>query len=353
MRSARGGVGVGKGYKLFSFPTPSPDTRHPIPDTVPDTRIMKIHRISVPTPFYVGPVNVYLVEEDPLTLIDVGPRNDDSLEALKSGLARLGYKLADIKRIIISHAHADHFGLAQLVVEESGAVVFIHEWDAPAVSANTDYRAYREILAGAGVPREAIDRMEAGYEKFKGFAYPLSQVEVLKDEDEILFEHESLTVVHTPGHTPGSICLVRSSNRLVFSSDTVLKNITPNPVLSPDPINEKKRFQSLGEYLVSLARIRSLAPTVLKGGHGDDVTDYDEHFNRLYRFTNARQSKLLALVPRNGTTAWEASSLLFPDARGYHRFLALSETVAHLDYAVAEGKLIMERKAAHDTYRHP
>ena len=62
---------------------------------------MKIHRISVPTPFYVGPVNVYLVEEDPLTLIDVGPRNDDSLEALKSGLARLGYRLADIRTDII------------------------------------------------------------------------------------------------------------------------------------------------------------------------------------------------------------------------------------------------------------
>src|SRR5215212_3442746 len=102
---------------------------------------MKIHRISVPTPFYVGPVNVYLIEEDPLTLIDAGPRDADSLEALRGGLARLGYQFADIKRIIISHAHADHYGLAQVVAEESGATVMIHEWDAPAVSAATDYQA--------------------------------------------------------------------------------------------------------------------------------------------------------------------------------------------------------------------
>lgn len=314
---------------------------------------MKIHRISVPTPFYVGPVNVYLVEEDPLTLIDVGPRNEDSLAALKAGLAGLGYGIGDIKRIIISHAHADHYGLAQLVAEESGASVLMHEWDAPAVKADMDYRAYRDLLGSAGVPVEAIDRMEAGYEKFKGFAYPLKDVELLKDEDEILFEHESLQVVHTPGHTPGSICLVRSSNRLIFSSDTVLKNITPNPVLSPDPINEKKRFQSLGEYLVSLARIRSLAPTILKGGHGDDVMDFDEHFHRLYRFTNIRQSKLLSLVPRDGINAWDASALLFPDTSGYHRFLALSETVAHLDYAVAEGKLLVEGKQGIESYRRP
>ena len=314
---------------------------------------MKIHRITVPTPFYVGPVNVYLIQEDPLTLIDAGPRDPGSLEALRSGLENLGHKLSDIKRVIISHAHADHYGLARVVVEESGATAYIHEWDAPAVAAGTDYRAYRELLIAAGVPDKIIDRMQAGYEKFKGFAYPLDHVETLKDEDEILFEHESLSVVHTPGHTPGSICLVRTSNRLVFASDTVLKTITPNPILSPDPINPKRRFQSLGEYLVSLARVRALAPTLVKGGHGDDVIDFDEHFHRMYRFTKSRQSKLMGLLPKEGTTAWEASMMLFPDAGGYHRFLALSETVAHLDYAVAEQKLAIERKGQHEIYRLP
>jgi glyoxylase-like metal-dependent hydrolase (beta-lactamase superfamily II) len=314
---------------------------------------MKIHRISVPTPFYVGPVNVYLIEEDPLTLIDAGPNSPESLEALRAGLSRLGHKLSDIRRVIVSHAHADHYGLARVVVEESGASVYIHAWDAPAVKPNLDYSAYRRLLTGAGVPREMIDRMEAGYEKFSGFAYPLDRVEILEDEDEILFEHESLTVVHTPGHTPGSICLVRTSNRLVFASDTVLKNITPNPVLSPDPLNEQRRFQSLGEYLVSLARIRSLAPTILKGGHGDDVDDYDEHFNRLYRFTQERQAKLLSLLPKDGVTGWGASSMLFPNANGYHRFLAVSETIAHLDYAVAEGRLHMERRGEQDVYHLP
>jgi len=240
-----------------------------------------------------------------------------------------------------------------LIVEESSATAYIHEWDAPAVSAEMDYQAYRKLLMSAGVPRETIDQMEAGYEKFRGFAYPLKRVEVLRDEDEILFDHESLTVVHTPGHTPGSICLVRTANRLVFASDTVLKTITPNPVLSPDPIDSTRRFQSLGEYLVSLARIRGLSPTVLKGGHGDDVTDYDEHFHRLYRFTKSRQSKLLSLLPRNGATAWKASILLFPDAHGYHRFLALSETVAHLDFAVSESKLVVERNGEWEAYRLP
>jgi glyoxylase-like metal-dependent hydrolase (beta-lactamase superfamily II) len=314
---------------------------------------MKVQRISVPTPFYVGPVNVYLIQEDPLTLIDVGPRTDESIEALRSGLARLGHRLSDIKRIIITHAHADHYGLAKTVVEECGAKVYIHAWDAVAVSPKANYEIYRNLLTTAGVPSEMIDKMEAGQARFAGWAHQLDEVETLEDEDEIQFEHESLTVVHTPGHTPGSISLARMSNRTIFTSDTVLKNITPNPVLSPDPVDEKKRFQSLGEYLVSLSRLRSLAPTLLRGGHGDDVTDYDEHFNRLYRHTQSRQAKLIGLLPKNGSNAWDASETLFPTAKGYHKFLALSETSAHLDFAVSENKLVIERKEEQDIYALP
>jgi glyoxylase-like metal-dependent hydrolase (beta-lactamase superfamily II) len=314
---------------------------------------MKVQRISVPTPFYVGPVNVYLIQEDPLTLIDVGPRTDEAMEALRSGLSRLGHRLSDIKRIIITHAHADHYGLAKTVVEECGASVHIHAWDAPAVSPNANYEIYRKLLTTAGVPTAMINKMEAGQAHFSGWAHQLEEVETLEDEDEIQFEHESLTVVHTPGHTPGSISLARMSNRTIFTSDTVLKNITPNPVLSPDPIDEKKRFQSLGEYLVSLARLRSLAPTLLRGGHGDDVTDYDEHFNRLYRHTQSRQAKLISQLPKSGSNAWDASETLFPTAKGYHKFLALSETSAHLDFAVSENKLVIERKEEQDIYALP
>jgi glyoxylase-like metal-dependent hydrolase (beta-lactamase superfamily II) len=314
---------------------------------------MKVHRISLPTPFYVGPVNVYLIDEEPLTLVDAGPRTDETIEALLAGLARTGRRISDIERVIITHAHADHYGLARLIVEESGATPYIHSWDAPAVSANMDYTAYRRLLVSAGVPGPVISRMEAGYEKFRGFAYPLDHVETLEDEDEVIFEHESLKVVHTPGHTPGSICLVRTSNRLVFASDTVLKNITPNPVLSPDPLDHRRRFQSLGEYLVSLARLRELAPTMIKGGHGGDVLDYEEHFNRLYRFTRSRQTKLIEVMPREGATAWDASTRMFPGAKSYHRFLALSETAAHLDYAVGEGRLLVERKGELEIYRLP
>jgi glyoxylase-like metal-dependent hydrolase (beta-lactamase superfamily II) len=314
---------------------------------------MKIHRISVPTPFYVGPVNVYLIDEEPLTLIDAGPRTEEAIVALRSGLARLGRRLSDVKRIIVTHAHADHYGLTRLIREESGAQVFVHSWDARAVAETEDYGEYKNLLTEAGVPSDILERMEKGWQQITDYADAVSDVDLLEDEDEIVFEHESLRVLHTPGHTPGSICLVRASDRTVFASDTVLKNITPNPVLNPDPVNRSKRFQSLGEYLVSLARLRSISPTLLKGGHGEDVTDFEEHFNRMYHFHRTRQNNLMELVPRPGGTAWELSLRLFPDAKSYHRFLALSETAAHLDFAVSEDRLIVERRNGQDVYFRP
>jgi glyoxylase-like metal-dependent hydrolase (beta-lactamase superfamily II) len=311
---------------------------------------MKIQRISVPTPFKVGPVNVYLIEEDPLTLIDTGPYTEEAIIALKQGLAHLGHGLHAIKRVVLTHAHADHFGLARLIVEASGAEVYVHEWDAPMVSGPDDRAIFKRLLEGAGVPRESIDRMDLGSGRYRQYEQKLDSVRLLKDEDEVTFERESLVVVHTPGHTPGSICLLRASSRLMVSGDTILKNITPNPVLNPDPIDPARRFQSLGEYLVSLARLKSIAPTILKGGHGDDVADYDEYFNRLYQFTRSRQSKLLSLLPQSGTTAWDASFKLFPGAKGENRFLALSETIAHLDFAVAEGKLSTHQDGEAEIY---
>lgn len=311
---------------------------------------MRIQRIIIPTPFKVGPVNVYVIEEDPLTIIDTGPYTEEAIKALREGLAALGHGLSSIKRIILSHAHADHFGLARFVGEQSDAKIYVHAWDAPDVLAATDYSPFRRLLVRVGVPSEMFEKLDAGSARFRQYEQRLDSVEILNDGDEILFDHESLTVVHTPGHTPGSICLLRGSNRLMFSADTIIKHITPNPVLNVDPIDPERRFPSLSEYLVSLARIKSLAPTLLKGGHGDDITDYGEYFNRLYHFTRTRQEKLISLLPRSGATAWDASLLLFPGARGENRFLALSETVAHLDFAVTENRLATETRGEAEIY---
>ena len=173
----------------------------------------------------------------------------------------------------------------------------------------------------------------------------------LRDEAELEFETGTLRIVHTPGHTPGSCSFVREADRTVIAGDCVLKRITPNPILSPDPIDPSKRFASLAEYLVSLARLRTFAPTLVHGGHGEPVHDFEELFNRYFRAIRERQTKVIGLLPKTGATAWEVAQEMFPQTDDVHRFLSVSEAVAHLDLAHSEGKIELELGDGKEVYR--
>ena len=318
---------------------------------------MRIIPIVVPTPFYVGPVNCYLVAEDPVTLIDTGPKTKEALEVLKEGLRRARFRVQDIKRIVLTHAHEDHCGLAKRLRDEAkDAEVLVHGWETGHRAGRLEYQEHRKLLERAGVPGEEIARMRRMYEGVRSYADALEDGEhaELVDEEEIKFERGALRVVHTPGHTPGSCSFLREADRTLIAGDCVLKRITPNPILSPDPLDPARRFRSLAEYLVSLARLRGLHPTLVYGGHGEPVGDYEELFNRYLRAINERQSEVIRLIPRAGATAWDVSLELFPGADDVHRFLAVSEAVAHLDLAHSEGKLAVELSGdGREVYRKP
>ena len=318
---------------------------------------MKIIPISLPTPFYVGPVNVYLIAEEPVTLIDTGPKTKEASEALKEGLRRARLRVSDIRRIVLTHAHEDHCGLAkQLRDEAKDAQVFVHSWETGHRAGRLEYEEHRPLLERAGVPAEEIAQMRRMYEGVRQYADALEDGEhaELSDDEEIKFEKGALRVIHTPGHTPGSCSFLREADRTIIAGDCVLKRITPNPILSPDPVDPARRFRSLAEYLVSLARLRSLSPTLVYGGHGEPVADYEELFNRYLRAIGERQTEVVRLIPKQGATAWDISLELFPGADDVHRFLAVSESVAHLDLAHSEGKLAVELSSdGREVYRKP
>jgi glyoxylase-like metal-dependent hydrolase (beta-lactamase superfamily II) len=316
---------------------------------------MKIVPIVVPTPFYVGPVNCYLVAEDPITLIDTGPKTKEAMEALREGLRAARFRVQDIRRIVLTHAHEDHCGLAKSLRDEAKhAEVLVHGWETGHKKGRLEYEEHLALLVRAGVPAGEIEGMRGVYDGVRQYADALEDEEhsEITDGEELQFSTGSLRVVHTPGHTPGSCSFFREADRTVIAGDCVLKRITPNPILSPDPFDPARRFRSLEEYLVSLSRIRALHPTLVYGGHGDTVDDYEELFNRYLRAIRERQRDVVKLVPQAGATAWEVALELFPGADDVHRFLAVSETVAHLDLAHADNKLAFELSAdGRDVYR--
>ncbi|HMO81239.1 MAG TPA: MBL fold metallo-hydrolase [Pyrinomonadaceae bacterium] len=305
---------------------------------------MNIIPLAIPTPFYVGDVNVYLIREDPVTLIDVGPKTKEAAEALRYQLAQHGVSFADVRRIVLTHAHEDHCGLAKSVRDEAkDALVLIHAWETGHLFGRLAQEHQQNLLVRAGVPHDVISEMRSLYESISLLTDSLEDggFEDLKDEMELDFESGSLRVLHTPGHTPGSCSFVREANRTLYCGDCVLKRITPNPILSPDPIDRDRRFPSLAEYLVSLAKLRSYKPTMTYGGHGEPITDFEEIFFRYIRAIDERQKRVISLVESGGSTAFDVARRLFPNSFNHdvHRFLAISEAAAHLDLAGSEGKL--------------
>jgi glyoxylase-like metal-dependent hydrolase (beta-lactamase superfamily II) len=317
---------------------------------------MNIIPISVPTPFYVGDVNVYLIKEEPLTLIDVGPKTKEAAEVLRSKLQRERVEFKDIKRIVLTHAHEDHCGLAKQIRDEAkNAEILVHNWETGHLFGRLAREEHHKLMIRAGVPDSVFGEMQSIYSEISLLTDALVEGEFseLRDEMELEFASGMLKVIHTPGHTPGSCSFVREANRTLIVGDCVLKRITPNPIVSPDPIDSSKRFKSLAEYLVSLARIKSYSPTMVYGGHGEPIYDFDEIFNRYVRAIDERQRKVISLVERDGVTAFETAQKLFPKAidRDVHRFLAISESIAHLDYAESEQKIAVEVKNGVEIYR--
>src|SRR5947199_9617847 len=147
---------------------------------------MKILPLAIPTPFYVGDVNVYLIREDPLTLIDVGPKTDEAAKVLRQKLAAYGVKFADVRRIVLTHAHEDHCGLAKRVRDEAkDAEIFIHEWETGHLFGRLSLEQHRDLLLRSGVPLAVFDDMRSLYQEISLLT------DSLEDGDYSLLEDES------------------------------------------------------------------------------------------------------------------------------------------------------------------
>ena len=131
-----------------------------------------IHRLAIPTPFAVGRVNVYLIEDEPLTLVDAGPNSGTSFDELTRGLAGLGHPLEDIELVILTHQRIDHLGLVQIVASHSGAEVAAIDAAVPFVQdysseAARDDEFARGLMLRHGIPADVASALEAVSRTFR------------------------------------------------------------------------------------------------------------------------------------------------------------------------------------------
>ena len=151
--------------------------------------------------------NAYLVGVDDLALIDTGmPNNDGRILKYLEGLGR---KPKDIKTIIITHGHVDHTGSLDAMKKATGAKVAAHRKDADVIAGR------KQIQRPKGGGSLLLSVVAFFFKVFK--AKPVQPDILLDDGDKIA----GLTVLHVPGHTPGSIALIDKKRRAIFVGDTL------------------------------------------------------------------------------------------------------------------------------------
>lgn len=293
-------------------------------------------RCSIPTPFAVGRVNCYLFVGNGLTLVDPGPATAESGDALEACLDRRGFDFADVDRILITHPHMDHFGIAHQIAAESGAEVLAHTDAAPWMADPIGYfereRAYfAPYLVSMGMPDETVDTVLDLPEPFTDYQDPV-------DLDRELAEGDSIDVgvdlecVHTPGHAPGSVSFLVDSADAVLTGDHVLPDVTPNPLLTLAPGSDDERTRSLPTYLDSLRKLLDYDASLGYPGHGEPMSNLAARIHETIDHHEERKERIAGILESEGpTTAYQIVTEMFPDLPATELYAGMSEVIGHLD----------------------
>jgi glyoxylase-like metal-dependent hydrolase (beta-lactamase superfamily II) len=306
-----------------------------------------VHRLPIPTPFKVGRVNCYLIDDDPLTLVDAGPNSGTSLTTLESALAEHGRRVEDLERIVLTHQHIDHIGLAQILADRSGAEVCALDRLAPYLERfgeemEGDDSFAEAIMLRHGIPREIVIALRSLTEQFRAWGASVHVTRPLADGDVLEFAARRWTVLHRPGHSPSDTVFHDAASAELLGGDHLIKHVSSNPLISrpleggrPD-----ERPKALLIYLDSLRQTQEMDLRVVHPGHGDPVTEHAALIDERVRMHERRAQKIARIVAERPRTAYEIAQEMWGNVAVTQAYLTLSEVVGHLDLLAERGEVV-------------
>ncbi|MCL5056943.1 MAG: MBL fold metallo-hydrolase [Actinobacteria bacterium] len=303
---------------------------------------LPIKRIPLPTPFPVGDINSYLIISDPLTIIDPGPCYQPSEDLLYRFLKESGVELKDIKRIVITHGHADHYGMAGKIQRETGAEVLVRDREVEKLELTPGYiENKRRIMLTTGISGETLD-MDGLYRGDVPFTHPIDKIKTYSGDCLLGFDNFEIRLLHTPGHSGGHTSLFWEEMGVLFSGDLLLPEITAIALIEYDPREKNLRCRSLAHMLKSMELVGAINPSLCLPGHGDPVSGPAALARSRIDFHKVRLDEIYSIVPMGRENAADPCSLsrvYYPNVKDLDIILAVIEVVAHLDYLADEGRI--------------
>ncbi|SDH76060.1 Glyoxylase, beta-lactamase superfamily II [Sinosporangium album] len=331
----------------------------------PDVEKVRPGVWSIPVPIPQNPLRyvlVYALEvPDGVVIVDAGWDTDEAYAALREGLATAGYVIGDVKGVLVTHIHADHYGLAGRVREDSGAWVGLHPADAALIRDRYDddyldglIERERSALRIAGAPEEMLDELAGSSKMLRAFVTVVKPDRLIEDGERLDLPGWNLRALWTPGHSPGHLCFVEPDRRLLFSGDHVLPRITPIvAVHTQSPPNP------LADYLDALAKVRDEAVDEVLPAHEYRFLELADRVDHVIAHHHERLEEIEEqLALKSGVTCWELATSLtwsrpWDTIVPFMRRAANNETLAHLVWLEARGRVrreVGERERWHVPY---
>jgi glyoxylase-like metal-dependent hydrolase (beta-lactamase superfamily II) len=299
---------------------------------------------SIPVPIPNNPLRyvlVYALElaSGDIALIDAGWNTQEAWEALTGGLESIGADISNVRHVLVTHIHPDHYGLAGRVREASGATLALHPADAALITGRYEepeglLKEMHDFLELMGVPQDQLANLATSSMMIRALVQAVSPDVLLEDEDLLDLPDWDLQCIWTPGHSPGHVCFWSRSRAMLFSGDHLLPRITPNI-----SFHSQQHPNPLGDFLDSLAKVAKLS----EEGTEDVLPAHQWRFRGLLaraqeigEHHEARMREVLAILRDQGqATPWEITVKLhwsrpWEEIAPYMQRAACGETMAHL-----------------------
>jgi glyoxylase-like metal-dependent hydrolase (beta-lactamase superfamily II) len=308
-----------------------------------------------------GHVNTYLLRADNgYLLVDCGWDTADTLETLQGHLRALDIPLQDVRNLVITHIHPDHYGLAGRVRELASAQLSFHRLErlyieSRYVNATELMSEMREWLHLNGTPDAELDRL------YRGSMGMIARVQIafpdhmLEGGEEIQCGRFGFRVIWTPGHSAGHICLYDARHKILLSGDHVLPHITPSVGM-----HVQTTSNPLADYLDSLRLIGKLEAELVMPGHGEPFAGLPERTGELLAHHQRRLDEVLGLLAQRSDQAVSGYDLAsrmgwsrrrtWDDLSGFERRMAVTEALAHIELLHARGLIAKRYENGQVTY---
>jgi glyoxylase-like metal-dependent hydrolase (beta-lactamase superfamily II) len=311
-----------------------------------------IHQITLPIPFPLQTVHVYLVEAGSgWIMVDSGFPSIEAREKLESEVTRLIGGMESLSAVIITHFHPDHSGLAGWIQSKRDVPVYIHTKD------NERLSMMRQAMSGNGEGPPGMPGSASGgafaalpqggtpdWERMREERDELSQYELspmlVQESGEATIDGRPLEFVWTPGHTEGHLCVYDRGEDLLFTGDHLLSRITPHIGMWAPGMRDADEENPLIEFERSCRLVEELNPGYALPAHEADVDHPAERSLEIREHHQDRRREMLEAVEGGARTGYAISRIVFAKrTEPMQQYMALSETLAHLDALVVEGAL--------------